>query len=181
MSGTLLVTALVLFIMVLFIIEALIIRKHRPTLEREERKQAEGPAQADMRVGTDPTWDFRMQSCFLTRSEAAFFHGVKEILPKDHHVFPKVRLCDVIQPISSGRNYMAAFGRISQKHVDFVMCDSRFKPYMIVEIDGGSHRRERQRKADETKDRALTIAGMPIIRFEVGSDWDFDSLRRHMP
>lgn len=125
------------------------------------------------------TWPYVRRNSFFTRSEAAFFHAVHKVVPGDHLIFPKVRLSDLVEITASGRDQMSAFGRVSQKHVDFVLCDASFRPYVVVEIDGASHRRQRQQVADETKDKVLEIAGLPMLRFEVGSSWDLSRVAEY--
>jgi len=126
-------------------------------------------------------WAYSPRQTFFTRSEAAFFHAVRKTIPSDHHVFPKVRLSDLVVINATGREYMSAFGRVSQKHVDFVLCDSSFKPYLAVEIDGASHSRQRQQVADETKNRVLDVSGLPIVRYAVGTNWDLGKIAAYVP
>jgi len=126
-------------------------------------------------------WDYTPKRYFFTKSEAAFFHGVKGVIPSDHHVFPKVRLSDLLDIKATGREFWSSFGRVSQKHVDFILCDGSFHPYLAIEIDGWSHQEPRQRVSDQTKDRAMNVAGLPIVRYQVGTDWDFDRVAGYVP
>ena len=61
---------------------------------------------------------------------------------------------------------------MSQKHVDFVLCNGQFAPYLVVELDGSSHHRRRQRERDATKDEVLQAAGLEVLRLRVGERWD---------
>jgi len=48
---------------------------------------------------------------------------------KRYLVFPKVRLLDLCRDLD-GWNDTAAFNHVSQKHVDFVLCDPQtFRPF----------------------------------------------------
>lgn len=126
-------------------------------------------------------WAYTPRESFLTRSETAFFRAVRGVLPDNHHAFPKVRLSDIVEIKASGRDYWSAFGRISQKHVDFVLCDSSFKPYLVVEVDGASHRRKKQQASDATKDEVLRVSGLPLVRYQVGTEWDLTRITEHLP
>lgn len=54
-------------------------------------------------------WQYSPKQCFFTRSEAAFYYGVRNTVPADHHVFPKVRLSDLVDIGANGRERMSAF------------------------------------------------------------------------
>jgi|GEM_PF-2946946 len=149
-------------------------REHEP--QPLYRQQEEQPLPDYRSYG----WGYKAKPNFFTRSEAAFFHGVRQVLPPDHHIFPKVRLGDLVDIDAAGREKMAAWGRISQKHLDFIICDSHFRPRLAIEIDGRSHQRPRQQESDETKDLVLNVSGLPILRYEVGTTWDFGRIASYM-
>lgn len=119
---------------------------------------------------------YRLRTQFFTRSEAAFYAGIRPKLPPGHHVFPKVRLSDLLDIPGDGRQYWQAYGGVSQKHVDFVLCDAQFRPYLVVELDGKSHARPRQQRADATKDAVLEAAGIELLRLRIGEQWDFSKI-----
>lgn len=55
--------------------------------------------------------------------------------------------------------------RIDRKHVDFVLCDRQTLAVVaIIELDDSSHKRSRAKRGDETKNKALAAAGIPMVR-----------------
>lgn len=113
---------------------------------------------------------------FFTRSERALYSQLKNNVLPSYEVFSKVRLADLLVIKAQGSEYFKAFGRISQKHVDFVICDQEYRPLLVIELDGDSHSRSKQKKADETKDQALQAAGLPILRLKVSEKWDINAI-----
>src|SRR5688500_11233363 len=58
----------------------------------------------------------------LSKGEAAFFHALRAALPPGLMIAPKVRVSDILK--CDGAAWKQGFGgRISQKHVDFVLAD----------------------------------------------------------
>ncbi|WP_375542298.1 DUF2726 domain-containing protein [Paraburkholderia sp. CNPSo 3274] len=78
---------------------------------------------------------FSYEPCdILTPNEAEFFGRLRAALP-DHYVFPQVAMSAIIAPKGYARNRRAAFNRIAQKRVDFVICTDRLQLLVLVELD----------------------------------------------
>jgi hypothetical protein len=60
---------------------------------------------------------------FLSAAEISFFHVLKSILTTDHYLITKVNLADLFY-VKRPHENKGARGRISQKHVDFVVCEA---------------------------------------------------------
>ena len=83
-------------------------------------------------------------NALLSPAERSFFVVLRQAVGSDFLLFTKVRLGDILQvePGVSGKRRFAAFGRISSKHADFVLCDPRsFAVVGVVELDDRSHQR----------------------------------------
>ncbi len=52
---------------------------------------------------------------------------------------------------------------------DFVVCNKDSRVIAVIELDDSSHWRNERRLADSKKDKALTSAGIPIVRWKVGA------------
>lgn len=104
----------------------------------------------------------------MTPTESSFFQELEGALP-GYKVFPQIALSRVIEPKRNRneREYMTDFRRISQKSLDFVICNANLCVIAIIELDDNSHQRENRKKADNDKDASLESAGMPIIRWTV--------------
>ena len=102
----------------------------------------------------------------LSNSEQEAFHRLVESLEPDYRVFSKVRLADIVRP-QAGDAYLADFSRISQKHVDFAICEpEEFQIVCVIEWDDPSHQTQAASRRDEIKDAALDSAGVGRIRID---------------
>lgn len=111
----------------------------------------------------------------LSRGETVFFDALIKAIPSDLYVCPKVRLADLIEVAlpKDDPNFWKHFNQISQKHVDFVLCNrSDFSPRLIVELDGGSHNDTTRSTRDMFVDDAFTQANIPIAHIKTSSVYD---------
>ena len=109
----------------------------------------------------------------LSPAELSFLEALDRAIPDIAHylarpvrVYSKVRLADLIEPDTSRSNskvWMSWFGRISQKHADFVLASGQ-ETLCVIELDDKSHNAPKQRAKDTQQDRALATAGLPIVR-----------------
>jgi len=84
----------------------------------------------------------------------------------------KVRLADVVTcRMSPGRH--GPFASISQKHLDFVLCDPKtLRIILAIELDDRSHDAEDRQKRDRFVDEVLDRAGVTLIRFQARARYD---------
>jgi hypothetical protein len=116
----------------------------------------------------------------LSKGETAFFHALRQAVPPGLMIAPKVRVSDVIGCDASA--WKRGFGgRISQKHVDFVLVDARTTAFeLIIELDDKSHRQHERRGRDDFVDRALAAAGIPVLRVPAAARYDPADLRTRL-
>lgn len=100
----------------------------------------------------------------MTAPDQDFFRMLKEALP-ECHIFPRLALADLIQPIGSWRNRQAGKARIEKAHIGYAIFDDRMELISVVELDKRSHHRSRQR----ARDKHLTAVGIPVVRFRSDS------------
>ena len=119
----------------------------------------------------------------LTPAERAFFVVLRQAVGNDFLLFTKVRLGDILQvePGVSGKRRWAAFGRISSKHADFVLCDPRsFAVVGVIELDDRSHQRRDRQERDRFFDAALEKGGVPVLRVMARRTYDARELREEV-
>lgn len=98
----------------------------------------------------------------MTAAELQFFATLCRALP-DFHIFPQVAMGALLQPRTRDP---AAWGRIAQQRVDFVIYDPhRAQTLAIVELDDRSH--DRKSDADAKRDRRLVDNGYHVIRWSL--------------
>ncbi|MDB5171323.1 MAG: hypothetical protein JWN51_96 [Phycisphaerales bacterium] len=116
----------------------------------------------------------------LSRGESVFYHALRRALPGQLMICPKVRLADVIN--CSGDAWKAGFGgKISQKHVDFVLADLDTTAIaLVIELDDRTHQRRDRAERDTFVDRAFAAAGIPMLRVPAAASYDVKALRSQL-
>ncbi|WP_171183228.1 DUF2726 domain-containing protein [Alienimonas chondri] len=116
---------------------------------------------------------YRRVASLLSPAERRFYSVLIEAKEAGQTIFSKVRLADLVEVPQESANYLTHFRKVSQKHVDFVICEgSSLVPVAVVELDDASHNTARARRADGVKDRALAAAGLPIVRIRAARQYD---------
>jgi hypothetical protein len=113
------------------------------------------------------TLPFRLRDDFLSPAEISFYHVLLSIVGDKFTVCPKVNLNDIFFVSRPDQN-QAARNRISSKHVDFLLCDSRsMRPRVGIELDDASHAREDRQTRDALVQQVFDAAGLPLLHFPV--------------
>ena len=130
-----------------------------------------------------PDLPYVAADALLTPAERAFFGALRQAAGGDFVLFAKVRLGDILQIERGveGKRRFAAFGRISSKHADFVLCDPRtFRVAAVIELDDRSHQLPARRQRDEFFDAALARAAVPLLRVPVARNYPVETLRSNL-
>jgi len=110
---------------------------------------------------------FRRKQYLLSRAERSFYEVLRLVVGTEMHIFPKVRLLDLLYLPHGTANRIAHMNRVQSKHVDFVLCDvASVSPVLVIELDDASHERLDRARRDEFVDATLRSAGLPILRVE---------------
>lgn len=115
----------------------------------------------------------------LSPAEQRFFQALAGATPQGTVLLSKVRLADFMEVTSeAGEQRLAYFGRISQKHADFLLIDGETSmPLVVIELDDASHRNnQRTMESDRFKNSAFGAAGITILRFPVQKQYDVGAL-----
>lgn len=115
---------------------------------------------------------YTSRDVLLSRGEAAFFRPLRAAVGRDLLIMCKVRLADVVTcAVTRGRH--GPFASISQKHLDFVLCDPRtLRIVLAIELDDRSHDAENRKKRDRFVDEVLEGAGVRLVRFLARARYD---------
>lgn len=117
----------------------------------------------------------------LTQAERDFFAVLRTVAPEGWHVFPQVRLANLVLLRKGTRNWKPHYSRVAQKCVDFVLCDgTEISPRLVVELDDSSHDRADRQRRDAFVDAALGAAGLPILHVRWQRRYDPDQLARQI-
>lgn len=123
---------------------------------------------------------FRLRDDFLSPAEISFYHILKATLDETIAVCPKVNLNDIFFVSRPDQN-QAALNRISRKHVDFLLCDSRtMVPRVGIELDDSSHAREDRKKRDALVQQVFETAGLALLRFPAQRVYNVSEIRSRL-
>ena len=113
---------------------------------------------------------YRAAPSLLTPTEAHFYQTLREAVGPLAVIQCKVRLADLLVAPS---NDFAAFRRVSQKHVDFVLCEHHtLKPLVAVELDDRSHNRANRISRDNFVNAAYDSADFPLVHVPVDTNYN---------
>lgn len=101
----------------------------------------------------------------LTSTEARFHQCLEAITQKRCRIQIKPRLADVFQ---HAKGDFAGFARISQKHVDFLICrNDDWMPMLAIELDDDSHERKDRKERDMFVNALFASTAIPLLRIHV--------------
>lgn len=114
-----------------------------------------------------PKYDYKRRNWFLTKAEHEFYKALVQAVGQDYIIFAQVHLPTLLDEKVVGQNWKAAFRHVSQKSVDFVLCDKAYiSPRLAIELDDKSHDRPDRQDRDIEVERILKGAGMPLLRIQ---------------
>ena len=114
----------------------------------------------------DAAWPYRKKTPFMGAAELDLYERLLAALP-EMNVFAQVEMNRVVTWPKPDKNGWS--GRVNGKSIDFLICTKASEIVLAIELDDKTHNRPDRQKADETKDRALKAAGIPIKRWNVRS------------
>jgi len=118
-------------------------------------------------ASTDDTpWPFYAKKP-LSNPEQVLYFRLCKALP-EHIVLAQVGLGRILG-VKKGNNFGEWFNRINRMSADFVLCSKDSTIVAVIELDDASHEKADRQAADAKKDKALTSAGIRIVRWHVKS------------
>lgn len=124
-------------------------------------------------------WPYRSRDSLLSPAEVSFYHVLSSVVNGQAVLCPKVGLKDIllITKHYKSREYYRYFGRISQKHVDFVLCEPRsMQPVVAIELDDRSHGRTDRVERDTVVDQIFSAAGLPLLHVAAAQTYNTSEL-----
>lgn len=114
---------------------------------------------------------YRLREPFLSKTEAALFRLLSELMGNRYVICPKVALTDLFMIVRPNEN-VHFFNKIFRKHVDFLLCDPKtFAPSFGVEIVK-SISKDEMREADKFIDELFMDAGVPLVRIPLSESYE---------
>jgi hypothetical protein len=119
----------------------------------------------------DSVGHYRKKESVMNKSEQAYFYELKKQLPEGYHIFPNMRIADMINAVD-GKGFYNRRNKILPKHIDFLVCDRYFKPVVAIEVNGSSHRRADRIERDDQVKRIFAEAKLPLEWVDVGTNFN---------
>ncbi|MCL1935093.1 MAG: DUF2726 domain-containing protein [Defluviitaleaceae bacterium] len=113
-------------------------------------------------------YSYSLEKSLLTKKELDFFKIIKPIIDDiGLYVAIKPRIADFIRifPDDKTENFWINFKKISQKHVDFLICDFNFTPIIAIELDDITHLREDRKNRDFFVDNIYKDVNLKVLHF----------------
>lgn len=118
-------------------------------------------------IDDKPKYDYKRRNFFLSRAEHECYDALVQAVGQEYIVFAQVHLPTLLEHKVVGQNWNGAFRHVSQKSVDFVLCDKAYiSPKLAIELDDKSHERSDRQDRDREVERILKGAGMPLLRIQ---------------
>ena len=122
----------------------------------------------------DDSWPFYVKKP-LTQPEQVLYHRLVSALPQ-HIVLAQVQLSRVLG-VKQGFNFNEWNNRINRMSLDFVVCHKDSTIVAAVELDDKSHDKASRKEADDKKGKALSAAGVALIRWQASALPDEAAIR----
>ena len=111
---------------------------------------------------------YRIKNELMSRVELILYQRILEALP-EYMVFSQVAMNRIVfseEKGVRGKTNFSHYGKIRDKSIDFLICDSESRLIAAIELDDYSHTYEHRQKADMQKNDALKEANIRLIRFQ---------------
>ena len=112
----------------------------------------------------------------LTQPEQVLFHRLVAALP-ECIVLAQVQLSRVLG-VKKGYNFNEWNNRINRMSLDFVVCLKDSTIVAAVELDDKTHEKTSRMEADAKKEKALSAAGISLVRWNVSALPDETAIRQ---
>lgn len=123
-------------------------------------------------------YKYYVNSRFLTPAEHSFYLVALKVLGDEYMLCPQVNMAAVFRVLNKD-HYISAFHRISQKRVDFIVCDAVTMKIMFgIELDDSSHKRKNRMERDEFVEKVFESALLPLLRINVREAYSTNELRK---
>ena len=126
-------------------------------------------------AGTD-RWSLRPRP-LLTEREQQLYERLVAIFPH-HVVLAQVALSQLVEFTPNAANRQSIQNQFFRLVSDFVLCKRDFTVVAVIELDDPTHERADRQSADARKTKALTSAGLRLVRIPAGPVPSHEELQR---
>ena len=110
-------------------------------------------------------------------NELILYNELQEYIKnKNLILLSKVRLTDLIKV----SQYDIMFNKLSKKHIDFLITDTKGNIKVLIELDWESHESPLMKKNDKLKNELFDFLKIPLIRFKNNTIHDLNEISRKL-
>ena len=114
----------------------------------------------------------------LSRAERSFMGILESAIPKNYKICPKVRVGDVVRPITGGKSYLTALNKVNRKHFDYVICDgSSYSIIGVIELNDQSHNKKSRQERDDFITLTCSQAGIPCVFIKAQKNYQIQKIK----
>lgn len=114
----------------------------------------------------DAPWPFYAKKLLSSPEQVLYFRLCKAL--PERIVLAQVGLSRILG-VKKGNNFGEWFNRINRMSADFVLCSKDSTIVAVIELDDASHEKTDRKAADAKKDKALSSAGISVVRWQAKS------------
>ena len=112
-------------------------------------------------------YQYKRRMYFMSKVEHDCFDALTKAVGDKYIIFAQVHLPTIVDNKVIGQNWLHSFRHISQKSVDFVLCDKTYiSPVLAIELDDSTHELQERQERDIEVERILKNAGVPLLRIK---------------
>lgn len=116
----------------------------------------------------------------MTPTEIIFFKKLQQAVP-EYLIFGQVQLSRMIKPNEEELDKSFWLNRINRMSVDYVIIANDYQTILLaIELDDWTHDSQQRQQADDKKDKALSSAGVAVIRFDSEQMPSIEQLRHQI-
>lgn len=108
---------------------------------------------------------YKKKDYLFTKAEQSFYEVLKFATSElSISIFAKVRLADLVYLPKNTDKRLTYWNKIQSKHIDFVICDSKLKPVLAIELNDSSHKEIPRIDRDNFVEKVLSNAKLSFIK-----------------
>lgn len=121
---------------------------------------------------------YYLSNILLSPKEQSFYRTLKPIADEmGLIIFSKMRIVDIVQIPKNHPEYMKWFNYIKAKHIDFILCDQKFRVYKLIEVDDYTHQYKKRQERDDFVNEIFRQLDVDLLRYY---RWTPDQLRNDL-
>lgn len=114
----------------------------------------------------------------LSNPEQILYHRLTEALP-DYIILAQVQLSRILG-VKKSYNFHEWNNKINRMSIDFIVCLKDSTIITAIELDDKSHEKTERIKADEKKNKALSDAGIKLIRWNTKKIPNIETIKKEI-